>query len=526
MFNISLEAMQAVLQSRLGRELDALWQEVIDYRDKSLSDMSYNGKLSAIKKFFKNTTCPKFFNVVWKYVGIQFVEIQFTSIMNSSFCTWMFFDKDGKMSQTGTSQIENIITGEYIKRAFPEVETAVNEDHFTAEDLLRIASSYNKNGGIIKESYKLQIRKIIKPILGFDIEFAFMLKDQLAANSGIDNFTAREITAIVLHEIGHTISMIEHSADCYARMTSFNYLSEAFKKSNADKPDQAIRLAEAVAAKIKKSDPTNSDRLSKMAAKFRADVAKAGGSALKNKQRDAVRGLSVCGMVFLIAFFDQILDVVFGSVQGTRFASDQKHKISDLPLNRRLVTWEERKADEYAFTHGYGVDQASALNKMDKYYARLGMSDKDVVTINEAENLHKGLGLFAKLGILYSAPVYSNSAGYSLYPEGSKRFRELINLTIQQLKQHCSDPDYVTKYMKDAEAILNIVDNPSSRDEYIAKVYRGYDIFLKYCSIPSFIDWIVDGRVQRELEEVLESANAIGNNLLTYYGLKIQQISK
>ena len=80
--------------------------------------------------------------------------------------------------------------------------------------------------------------------------------------------------------------------------------------------------------------------------------------------------------------------------------------------------------------------------------------------------------------------------------------------------------------MKDADYILSIVDNPDSRDEYIARLYRGYDIFMKYCSLPSFLDWLVNGRVKRELEEVLNDANDIGNNLLTYFGLKIQQMAK
>lgn len=527
MFNFSLEAMQAVLQSRFGRELDAIWQEIIDYRDKSLADMSYNGKLSALKKFFRDTTVKKFVQCVWKNVGLHFSEVKITSLYTGSFCTWIFIDKDGKELQDGTTQIESILNADYIKRFFPMVSSMIKDDHFTAEELMKIANSYDASSGAIKDSMKLQIRKFVNPILGFDLELAFLIEDQLAKNSGLGNFTAREITAIILHEIGHTLTLVEHAGDCYARMSSFNYLTSAFRQANATKPDQAARLAEAVAAKIaKRGDSTNAERLNKIAAQYRNDIAKAGPSVDPTVIKKTVAGMLETVFCFIGDIINVPLDILLGSPVSTRLASDQSGKKSDLPLNRRLVTWQERKADEYAFTHGYGADQVAALDRLGKFFNRRGLSEKACRTLTEAERLHKDIGFFAKLHLFVMAPLYAGDYSYSLYPEGAKRFRELLNLTIQQIKQHSTDPDYVAKYMKDAEYILNVVDNPDSRDEYIAKLYRGYDIFMKYFSLPSFLDWLVNGRVKRELEDVLNDANDIGNNLLTYFGLKIQQMAK
>ena len=527
MFNFSLEAMQAVLQSRFGKELDAIWQEIIDYRDTSLADMSYNGKLSALKKFFRDNTAKKLVQCVWKNVGLHFTEVKITSLYTGSFCTWIYIDKDGKELQDGTLQIEGILNADYIKRFFPIVAAAIKDDHFTAEELMKIANSYDASSGAIKDSMKLQIRKFVNPTLGFDLELAFMLEDQLAKNSGLGNFTAREITAIILHEIGHTLTLVEHAGDAYARMASFNYLTSAFRKVNVDKPDQAIRLAEAVAVKVgKMGDSTNSDRLSKIANQLRNDINKAGASADPTVIKKTIAGMFETVFCFLNDIIMVPLDVLFGSNVTKRLGNDQSGKKSDLPLNRRLVTWQERKADEYAFTHGYGADQVSALDRLGKFFNRRGLSEKACRTLTEAENLHKDIGFFAKLHLLTLAPLYAGDYGYSLYPEGAKRFRELLNLTIQQIKQHCTDPEYVAKYMKDADYILSVVDNPDSRDEFIARLYRGYDIFMKYCSLPSFLDWLVNGRVKRELEEVLNDANDIGNNLLTYFGLKIQQMAK
>ena len=60
MFKLALEAMQATAQSKFGRELDALWQSVIDYRDKELQQLDYRVRYKKAKEFFKKN--PDYLN--------------------------------------------------------------------------------------------------------------------------------------------------------------------------------------------------------------------------------------------------------------------------------------------------------------------------------------------------------------------------------------------------------------------------------------------------------------------------------
>lgn len=525
MSNFSLEAMQAVLQSRFGKELDSIWQEIIDYRDNTLSQMSYSGKVSAIKKFFVNTTGKKFSEAVWKHVGLHISGIRLRSSGTGSFCTWMWFDSNEMEKSNGTSQIEAILNADYVKRTIGNKMTP--DGTFTAEQLMNMANSYDSNTGGIGESVKIQLRKFVKATIEFDVELGFLLEDRLPPNAGVSNLTARELTAIMLHEIGHTLTLVEHAGDVYARTATFKYLTTAFANANAGNIDEIYNLTEKVAAKIEKPDPTNAKRLIDAATKLRNDIRSTKAPIETNSVKSACRGLMESCFAFLTDVLTIPMNLLIGNMQSRRFSSsEQKAKFGDIPINGRLATWQERKADEYAFSHGYGADQASALNKISKYLDRMGLSERQIRTLNTAEQLHKGLGLCAKLRILCMAPLLAGDYDYSLYPAGAKRFRELMNITVQQLKANSTDPDYVAKYMSDIEKILNVVDNSSSSEEYVAKIYRGYDIFMKYASLPSFIDWIVHGRVKRELEDLINDANSIGNNLLTYYGLKIQQLAK
>ena len=112
MFDINLEAMQALLKSRLGTALDALWQEVIDYRDSTLTDVTYRNKIIALRKYFEKNTVPKFKEIVWKYVGLHIETVHMLDIFSTgSFCTMMFIDKEqGKYG--GAIQIESVLNAE------------------------------------------------------------------------------------------------------------------------------------------------------------------------------------------------------------------------------------------------------------------------------------------------------------------------------------------------------------------------------------------------------------------------------
>lgn len=525
MLDFNLEAMQAQIQSKLGKELDAIWQELIDFRDQKCQDMSYHGRFGAVKKFFIDKTAKKFIAAVWKNVGLHIRELHVTTLETTSFANASFFCPEDRDDQKGYVQIDEMLNGNYFHKCFPELY--FGDGTINTDELIKIASSYDATKGVISSAVRMQMRSKVQCDIYFDVETAFLMMDNMPANSGIGNMTAQEITAVMLHEIGHTINLVEHAADMYARISTQKYLEAAFLNAGGNDINKTVELAEKVAEKVAaKGDKFNAGRILAITNKVKHDV-KFAGSAARKEQVRGIIGSIIC---FCFTFmFDVIvipLSMVFGNSQKHRFGvGEQKNKLGDIPLNGRMVSWNERKADEYAFSHGYGAFQVSALDKLNKYIVRRGRTAKDVATINQAEEVRKDIGFFAKMNLLIMAPMIASDYTYYLYPEGVKRFRELLNISIQQLKAHSTNPAYVTKYMKDIEFILSKMENYDRTEEYVAKICRGYDIFMKYASIPSFIDWIVHGRVQREIEELVNDVNGIGNNLLTFYGQKLQQIA-
>ena len=522
MFKAALEAMQVTAQSKFGKELDALWQSVIDYRDKELAQLDYRVRYKKVKEFFHNNCAKKFMDLTWKYTGLWISECRYVELWDSGFCTWMSFGSSG--SGVGTFQIENVLNGGYTENYF-HIKIP---DELTAKDLIELASSYDKMTGCIKKEDREKIKKMVSSVIGFDIRTGFLLEDFLPKGSGVNNFTASEITAIVLHEIGHTLTLIEHAADLYARTATFNYLSAAYMAVHDANYKGAVNLAkEAAGVMAARGNADAAKKITNLANRFDADFAKAGAAGDPPTKRKLIGGL-IMSIIYIL--FDALLmpiDMLFGNATMKKFkASDQKKKFGDLRGNGRLVTWQERKADEYAFSHGYGAAQVSALHKLGQLFNRIGKSEDEIEKINTIEKMHKQISLLDKMKLLVYAPLICGDWGYSLYPAGCQRFKELLALSVQQLKANAADPELVRKFMDDIEIIKEKIDNCSQYDEYMAKVIKGYETINSYISIPGIFDCIVHGRVARELDNLLDDIQKLNGNMIHFYGMKLQALAQ
>ena len=192
MFKAALEAMQVTAQSRFGKELDALWQSVIDYRDKELAQLDYRVRYKKVKEFFHNNCAKKFMDLTWKYTGLWISECRYVELWDSGFCTWMSFGSSG--SGLGTLQIENVLNGGYTENYFH----LKIPDELTAKDLVELASSYDKMTGCIKKEDRDKIKKMVSSVIGFDIRTGFLLEDFLPKGSGVNNFNSI-LSLILIH---------------------------------------------------------------------------------------------------------------------------------------------------------------------------------------------------------------------------------------------------------------------------------------------------------------------------------------
>lgn len=521
-FSPSLEAMTAVTRSKLGDELTALWQEVIDYRDNSLNGVSFTGRLSAIQSFFAKKIAKRFMDIVWKNTGLNIEAIFFKPNFEVSFCTWICIQKGDELTARGTGQIVDTLNGQ----ASDWISNLRGEE-FTVDELISLAKSYDVEKGIIKPEHREQIKKIVRCAIGFDLSLGFLSVDYLPKNSGAKYLTARELTAIMLHEIGHTLTLVEHAADLYARAATFRTLEAYFKKTAT--VEKSIELGKRV-ANLAASNGYAKDAAALLQAVTQAEKDyQSSGQRMPAPTRASFIGSTVGSAFYLLSVaLSGTLDLLItdSTREFLRLRVGQKKKLADLPVSERMWTWQERKADEYAFTHGYGADQVTALEKITKFYEMIGKSEKDLEALLREEAKGKALGLYTKLRLLFWVQQSFHDYTFRSYPPTSERYREILNHSVKQLKIHGASAEYVSKYIKDIETILTSIDNISRSDKYFELTQKNYRLFMKYCSLRSFAAWFTNGRAEQELEELMTDIRQLSDNLLGYFEAKFKQLSE
>lgn len=528
MLTFGTEAMQSVVNSKLGQELDALWQEVIDYREKNLSGtISFDNKTKLLQEFFYKNTAKRFMQIVFKHTGLNIEEIWFKPYFESSFCTWTCIQSGDEITARGTAQIVDSLNGQadtWINDHIFYGDTGKGE--FTPEQLIKLASTYDVTKGIIKKVDRDSVKKIVRVGMGFDLSMGFMMKDFLPKNSGVENLTAREITSIMLHEIGHSLTLIEHAGDMYAQISSFDALERAFSKELT--PEKAIAVGKKAAEiGLKAGYTKDATKLSKVVNIAEKELTATSNSNAKGRMAMA-KGVFSASWSLISDVFTKAYDLLVCDPSGIfhRGSDGKAVKYGDLPSNERMWTWQERKADEYSFTHGYGPDLVEGMTKTDKFFLMIGKSAKDITVIRKAESDMSKLSLFQKLHITHAAHQLYGDIEFRVYPPGTERYKEVLRLTIKELKAHGASAEYVTKYINDIERIARAINSATAYDKYFERQVKRYRLFTKMLGVASFIRWFVDGRVEAEIEELLDDLQKVNNNMVSYFGYKLEQLAK
>lgn len=510
MFSSAMEAMDFQINTKLGTALDALWQEVIDYRDIQLKDLQPKDRREKLHEYFGKNIVKKYFDVVWKYAGLWVDEMEFKRDFQSSFATCIF------VGDWGADQIQYVMSAGLDKI---DPRTSIK----TAEEMLKIVKAFDPKTGGIKTNMRNEIKKMVHCVMFFDFAEAFCIKDYFPEGTPVESLTAREITAIMLHEIGHTLSLLEYAADTYAHLAKFESLTDGFRKYAP--ASEQVKFIEMVADEAKKDGIKDADKLKEVAAKMKDEVGKLDGVSkdVINTYIEPLFGMAKevsKGMWYSVKNF-------FANPFYNKYMSDAQYtKYSDVLTSERDMTWAERAADAYAIRHGYGKDLVTGFDKSNKAYKFFGYTKEAVMAMIKAGRFETQLSLMDKLRINAMIPSIARSRLHGLYPSGADRYREIMKVSIQGLKANNANPEFVRRYIEDIEQMIKSIENYDETRGYMAKQEVRYKLMLKYLSVTSWIDIIVHGRVVPEIEQLIGQLDRLSNNLLSFYGEKFNQLAR
>lgn len=497
----SLEAINFQYKSPLAAGLVKFFQNIIDYRDSIQSSVRERVKKTTIyarDKFYEDF--PK---IVKSTTGLNCMHV-YTDIRDTGLFGWACCMHVGDKYNINASRIIDMYSGTGMAKYIEDALKYYNMKVTSMEDLTNIVQSLNRSTGIYKVDELYDGRKV-----GFDLLFpiigSFLMQECFQQKNM--PLTAEELAAIVIHEIGHMHSMLEHSLDACARLQTAITACDYFVK-NAP-PKEKAKMAKALA---ESSDPA---------------VKKAIDDLLAN-QHDSLGAHIVDGVTVIfellmsaatIAFLPLWIANMLFTYAGDATTliclnSNKRDKIADNRVSVHNFKLCERLADQFVVRHGLGHAQISALNKMDYNCAHGAGTNAFCV---------KSSGVWTATLLRYYVSVLTSGdiMHFESHDPTHSRSEIIIQETLEVFKQKLP-PDMLDFYVKEYEESVKALED-RARSVRIADGIETFNRAVRYI-IETPAALILSGRFNKEYEALVYKIRQLTANKLYYRAAKLEQL--
>ena len=533
-----MEAIDYLANPALGDKLTKLFQKVFDYKESlDYKHVIAGGesacrdyRLQMVYDYFSKVISKDFLKVLKDTANLEVKQLYLTGGKDDglTFCFACDIGISEQYRGMSTLIAHEIGDLQYDSAGVPLTSPII-------EDLTHLAECIDlKKGRLTTSKYgRKRDKPLYVPAMYFDVNGAFCAEDFVSTEHYSEPFTAREVTAIMLHEVGHAMTVIEHAGDIY--VTRARILAEA----NAFKRVKDTSVLKAFLTEFKNGV------LNDVTAQANALAAKAGGEGtFLRKATGTVNGLVTCLdklivedtsasvgtaiKAFIGNFFARILWLVlylfadlimlcmgifFWTETTDMFVWDRgqfNEKLGDTPANYNRTFLLERWADEFATRLGYGPELASGLRKL-RDISWWGLANP----INSRVLNH--CGMYTALSSAYIwAMKHLNFLGY-LDPDGYEneyqRAVRLLENTLGIFKDQKMSKALIGSWLRKVEDLeVEIQKAKTIGDSDIGKAL--YNLLSNVANPIGWMKLVYNGRLARDCEVLENRLDVMMNNKL------------
>ena len=538
------ESIDFQTSSTLGTDISRVIANAMNEIDKIWKDSKEQGDYfrNAVANYCTKNFAPELESVITKDTGIDVRSIQLygRNLKNSSFGLFAI--------ELGLDDVDTVVT---LMNRESGLNTSTKPDKQYLEDLNHLVDLLDLNKGKLKSNkYGKGNKHVIHVNIHFDMEFAFMAKYLFADRVDKEQATptADEITAIMLHEIGHMMTLVEHSFDMFATANRIHeniHIVDSEKLRNDPKyMDSFIDEHKKILNKIKKvavmlPNTQQNTKLSKNIKFISAAIDKL--ELMKITSNDAASmqtliskliafvGIIVkiiltrCMIGLAIALSTTLINYLCASLVNLANNSSisTSSKTTDRGSGYSQLFLIERWADDYAAHQGYGPELASALNKLEYAFKNYSMMFDDerlrhsTWFLSLCEIASKFLDLPS---VLCAPPLLDN-----IYEDSVRRIERIREDTYAFFRNNNDVPPavinaYLNKIDKLNEQIKKAEDAQfwsRGARETLSKIWFN----LTPTGIYSLLK---DGNLQKDLDLLNNQVDAMRNNSLYYWSDKFK----
>lgn len=511
----ALEAIFFQLGSPLGKGLEKAFQEAINF----VNGLDYTGIADGDKQKYRYTKTHRYatatlFPELVKIIkdNTNLVVTKFVDVKKFS----GFFAVD--MSLDSYSDVTTVLTNQ----SGTGVEPIPLDE--AAQELAEMSTKVDEvNSKILTTVFGKDMKRKIQVIMYMDVDAAFLMNDNLPLGI-VESFTAEELTAIYLHEIGHPLTMFAQASNTYLQLERITKQLNVNRGQSMD-PKKFVSvytkeiqpmLNNAVQRKlVNKKVLEASDALYKQAKYYeqtdRSDYLFGTGELLWNLFMRWV----LCGLyTWFRAWYAVNIWLTVETILVFCQKPGDKGKVSDVANSPRSLYHIERTADEFAVRHGYGGSLATGLAKLTKMMevsASLAGSGGVVHSKSLRDSyvfvtyLKFTIGLQAFFRVspqTVTEDFFDNGA----YEKDTARLKRIIQQISTAFKNDMPR-EMTNQYLSELEAAKNALNDISSTPRKISKCMWTY--FLDF---PTVLGRLTQSDQPAEMEQMLNEIDDIINN--------------
>lgn len=507
-FNIGIEAIDFQHKSKLAQDLINLFQDAIDVRQKVKETTTSAVKIaSEVENHFFKITAPSLASIILKHTGIPVGKIYVSRTFSMMFACTVDFNKDEGLNMYTTIQRYSGLELD------PFVEEYINSKQgkmIKPEDIAKLTANLDTKTG--KMSINKLAGKDIKFLLYFDYNSAFLAKE--SGHVKCEYMTAEEIAAIVLHEIGHMITMFEHASDAYFRANVYNkvMINGFIKKAGK------FELIEYGLNYLESKFPTKKQTIDALRVKV--------GEAKKNYSGQQTKSLPVfISLLYSLIYtlLTLICSLLFTPFRLLEMLSpmittlENNTKLSDYAVLRKQDKYCEQLADEFVSRHGMAAGLSSGLQKIFSWCEVTGIG-----SIAHGSSLAWAA---AKAPFFILTMFYGDlTDGGGSYDREYDRIVRAMNNMLAVFKSENMPKEAIDFYINDYEMCKATIANYNKHrrlTEIMHTIHGGISYIL---TTP--LDLMFTGRFLSEYNKLHDRAEMLIANSFGYHSAKLKQMVK
>ena len=317
--------------------------------------------------------------------------------------------------------------------------------------------------------------------------------------------SAVEIAAVILHEIGHAMTFIEHCADMYYRT---DVISNTVKYTN-----DLSNSKEILTVVDKLSEKSNNEVLAPPLA------------ALKQARNIGIFTPIICLLELLIALPLSILVINERLITNSRYFSlnESSKKTSDVVATRNNSSYCERLADEFVSRHGLGAALISALERSRRFVEEGHAQDPAICRVKAFGVVQTILMSFQMLMNCFVFPLLT--VDDHTYDPDWLRYEHILQDALVAFKDAELDEQTRTYFIEQVRQLEKLISDLKASKSYKIKQF----IFGKLLGIfnrNSTIDAIATANLSADYDRLQLLTNGLIKNKLYYHAARLQNLMK